>query len=704
MAAVIAKMSGQQLEEPLTTEQIQYELYHDCTPMMIERFFLASGFIIAFLRLLQWMSLSKKLGVISIIIIELMEVVKVFIWLLLIFLISFGGALVTLMPMHGSAGFNADGAFYIPWWAMYGEFGEIDDLGRSGGWSGTPLVWLYTFIVQIVLVNLLIAMMTETYQRIQEDADNVWKFQRVSLVDEFASNFFVPPPFSLFHTAYYTFRGCAKLMRRMRSSDDELGDDDDDDDDAAAAETRLLDAVPQEQVTTRLNPVPELLWMQSYLEDEERKATTSVVHQLQELATDRERNHAKMLENQELLEALKLRVGDISETLSKVHSSVAGAGGGPAVRRQTSVLGEASTSSIGSAPSEPSEEDTARSNALKIVEKELRESRKKLEEVNATRESELGSVRREHALAQKHEKAENTRLRTQLLRYQTREVLHVKARGPHPAYPTRVEVPDEYVDWRVPFEAYDPCLHTAKAVVDNDVTKNARGWADPMDPTSIPHAEWNSGRRASHEGDYVFDARFRPLNPRGRTGMAERGLLGKWGPNHAADPIVTRFCPERPHKLQMVAIQRRDVGQWAIPGGMVDMGESVSVTVRREFTEEAGAITDPEKKALFMRLTSELFANGELVSRGYVDDPRNTDNAWMETSVFHFHCSNELGKLLPLHAGDDAAAVMWLDIDPTEPKFNHLYASHKDFINRAVEQFESEIADDVVERETTSTA
>lgn len=26
----------------------------------------------------------------------------------------------------------------------------------------------------------------------------------------------------------------------------------------------------------------------------------------------------------------------------------------------------------------------------------------------------------------------------------------------------------------------------------------------------------------------------------GRTGMIGRGLLGKWGPNHAADPIVTR--------------------------------------------------------------------------------------------------------------------------------------------------------------------
>ena len=27
----------------------------------------------------------------------------------------------------------------------------------------------------------------------------------------------------------------------------------------------------------------------------------------------------------------------------------------------------------------------------------------------------------------------------------------------------------------------------------------------------------------------------------GRTGMVGRGLLGKWGPNHAVDPIVTRL-------------------------------------------------------------------------------------------------------------------------------------------------------------------
>ena len=27
----------------------------------------------------------------------------------------------------------------------------------------------------------------------------------------------------------------------------------------------------------------------------------------------------------------------------------------------------------------------------------------------------------------------------------------------------------------------------------------------------------------------------------GRTGMVGRGLLRRWGPNHAADPIATRY-------------------------------------------------------------------------------------------------------------------------------------------------------------------
>lgn len=39
--------------------------------------------------------------------------------------------------------------------------------------------------------------------------------------------------------------------------------------------------------------------------------------------------------------------------------------------------------------------------------------------------------------------------------------------------------------------------------------------------------------------------------------------------------------------LQFCAIQRRDCNEWALPGGMVDPGEHISETLRREFLEEA---------------------------------------------------------------------------------------------------------------------
>ena len=55
--------------------------------------------------------------------------------------------------------------------------------------------------------------------------------------------------------------------------------------------------------------------------------------------------------------------------------------------------------------------------------------------------------------------------------------------------------------------------------------------------------------------EMVFDDFRRPRNPRGRTGMEGRGGLGKWGPNHAADPIVTRFDPAS-GRLQATAVTR----------------------------------------------------------------------------------------------------------------------------------------------------
>lgn len=53
----------------------------------------------------------------------------------------------------------------------------------------------------------------------------------------------------------------------------------------------------------------------------------------------------------------------------------------------------------------------------------------------------------------------------------------------------------------------------------------------------------------------------------------------------------------------MVAIQRRDSLEWAIPGGMVDAGEKATATLKREFIEEA--LNDKKGNAMSSNITEE---------------------------------------------------------------------------------------------------
>lgn len=246
--------------------------------------------------------------------------------------------------------------------------------------------------------------------------------------------------------------------------------------------------------------------------------------------------------------------------------------------------------------------------------------------------------------------------------------LHIKSRTEiFEGYPNRSPVPDDKVSWSVPFIEYKPTDFVLQKVLDNDITKKPGGWADPADFELAKKMRTPS----SYEGPLKLDARGRPLNPRGRTGLEGRGVLGKWGANFAADPIVTRTNPQT-GELEMMAILR-DNGEWAIPGGMADKGEDTSETLRREFKEETGVDLD--------------MSDAEEIYKGYVDDPRNTDNVWMETIAKHKHVSPGIvAKMKPV-AGDDARAVKWLPL--TEENINKLYASHGDMVRRALAKFKS---------------
>ncbi|XP_066928249.1 putative nudix hydrolase 6 isoform X1 [Clytia hemisphaerica] len=255
----------------------------------------------------------------------------------------------------------------------------------------------------------------------------------------------------------------------------------------------------------------------------------------------------------------------------------------------------------------------------------------------------------------------------------------------------RYQIKDEDVPWMTDLPTYAPVTYTdAKILTEKPV------WADPdVADEAFDKIAFNAmdgqTNRTSYHGDYVFEdlsGKQVPRNPMGRTGMRGRGLLGKWGPNHAADPIVTRFkrdsegnVEKRGDKpvLEFVAIQRRDTKEWAIPGGMVDGGEHVSATLKREFGEEALNSLEDDQKEETKTLIADFFKGGEKIYEGYVDDPRNTDNAWMESCAYNYHDDDgkKAGKI-PLNAGDDAQAVRWMTIDGDI----QLYASHKDFIEK----------------------
>lgn len=122
---------------------------------------------------------------------------------------------------------------------------------------------------------------------------------------------------------------------------------------------------------------------------------------------------------------------------------------------------------------------------------------------------------------------------------------------------------------------------------------------------------------------------------------------------------------------------------------MCDAGETVSRTLKREFLEEATDSTNPEiakKNQEVAKKFDNFFKKGTQIYKGYVDDPRNTDNAWMETVVQSFHDSkNVIFKNFDLKAGDDATNVDWLDIhDGIE-----LYATHKEFIQKVAEKYKA---------------
>lgn len=215
-------------------------------------------------------------------------------------------------------------------------------------------------------------------------------------------------------------------------------------------------------------------------------------------------------------------------------------------------------------------------------------------------------------------------------------------------------------------------FYEAQSVIDN-----AGFWADYKNVSKIElenRKVWRDNKLVTlKEAKIKFDEFGKPITPI-NTGKKGRGLLGKYGPNHACDPIITRFNIYK-LRFEFIGVKRNDTGQWAIPGGMVDPGEKVTQTLKREFIEEASSNTDKKIIDKIFDKSNETI----LYSGPTYGDPRTTDCAWIETYVANYHIYYNLWSKIKLTSQpDENSAVAWISCN-----CNNLYGDHSYFVQLA---------------------
>ncbi|KAL1519033.1 hypothetical protein AB1Y20_003301 [Prymnesium parvum] len=108
--------------------------------------------------------------------------------------------------------------FWAPWIALVGEFDVGALIDSSKGvtiveWLLPMLYYIYLILALVVLLNLLIAAMSSTFESLAEVATEEWKYARVQLVLQYKDRKSWPAPFNLVHVLVRLLFFCAHGCR-----------------------------------------------------------------------------------------------------------------------------------------------------------------------------------------------------------------------------------------------------------------------------------------------------------------------------------------------------------------------------------------------------------------------------------------------------------------------------------------------------------
>ncbi|XP_029463788.1 transient receptor potential cation channel subfamily M member 8 [Rhinatrema bivittatum] len=195
-------------------------------------------YIIFTVRLIHIFTVSRNLGPKIIMLQRMLIDVFFFLFLFAVWVIAFGVARQGILRLNEQRWeWIFRSVIYEPYLAVFGQFpsdidgttyesdhctftgneskplcAELDENhhARFPEWITIPLVCIYMLSTNILLVNLLIAMFGYTVGSVQENNDQVWKFQRYFLIQEYCSRLTIPFPFVIFA---YMFMMLKKIFK-----------------------------------------------------------------------------------------------------------------------------------------------------------------------------------------------------------------------------------------------------------------------------------------------------------------------------------------------------------------------------------------------------------------------------------------------------------------------------------------------------------
>ncbi|XP_052253944.1 transient receptor potential cation channel subfamily M member-like 2 isoform X2 [Dreissena polymorpha] len=627
------------------------------------RVFLALNFISFFLRLLHIFSVHKRLGPKLVMIGKMVQDLMYFLVILMVFVVSYAIASHSILyPNSPLSWSTVSQVIRKSYWNIYGEL-FLDEIEGDQNCTFDEMLWsngtsprcpsdvgkvvvpilmgVYMMFANVLLLNLLIAMFSYTFQRVQDNTDKHWCFQRYSLIYEYYTRPVLCPPLILFIHIILLFKYIATLLCCKTLQNQEADND----------------------FRRKFKHERELVQWENVIAD--------AYHQKRE-QNEFQSMEFKVTSSNDTLKALINRIDDLQEQQHQFGQLSLTAG--PAEVRDL-VTPLSPTSVEVKLPPKLDSRLAGLEQQIQWIVETLKKNSLGAGHLPPTPE-EL----REKEKRRQERKAQEDRQRIEKL-FEEQFRTHFRARmSPYLGSDVvRFSVPDDKVPWGTSYLEYSPSVYTAEEVL------RRPPWADP-DIMRMKSQDRSSTISMFNKDDTVFNVCRRsfmgeyqvvdglPLNPKGRTGLQGRGLLGRWGPNHAGDPLVTRWkmdeggnrvVQEGKPVMEFVAVLRTDNQQWALPGAIISNPNISPIDhLKAEFTEEAlGTLEHGKSERHLHKKLKRLWTKGVKIYEGYADDQRNTDNAWLETQVFIYHDHDgNLLKHLHLRAGESVELASWLTV------------------------------------------